>query len=73
MNKVKQYYEKKTRIWASMLGDLFLILIPVVGTMIQEAPNLTENQKYWWAGAFTTCSIALKFILKTIKDEEITD
>ena len=56
-----------------MLGDLFLILIPVVGTMIQEAPNLTENQKYWWAGAFTTCSIALKFILKTIKDEEITD
>ena len=73
MNKVKQYYEKRTKTWASALGDMFLVLIPVIGTIIQEAPNLTEGQKYWWAGAFTTGSIALKFILKTIKDEETTD
>lgn len=73
MTKLKNYYDKKTKMWASVVGDLFLVLIPIVGTLIQEAPNLSEAQKYWWAGAFTTGSIALKFLLKMIKNEEVTD
>lgn len=73
MTKLKNYYDKKTKMWASVVGDLFLVLIPIVGTLIQEAPNLSEAQKYWWAGAFTTSSIALKFLLKLIKNEEVTD
>jgi hypothetical protein len=73
MTQLKNYYSKRTKMWASVTGDLLLILIPIVGTLIQEAPNLNEAQKYWWAGAFTTCSIAIKFLLKTIKNEEVTD
>ena len=73
MTKLKNYYDKKTKMWASVVGDLFLVLIPIVGTLIQEAPNLSEAQKYWWAGAFTTGSIAIKFLLKLIKNEEVTD
>lgn len=73
MKPIQNYYSKRTKAWASALGDLFLVLIPVVGTLIQEAPNMSEDQKYWWAGAFTTGSIAIKFILKLVKDEEVTD
>lgn len=73
MKPIQNYYSKKTKAWASALGDMFLVMIPVVGTLIEQAPNMSEAQKYWWAGAFTTFSIGLKFILKLVKDEKITD
>ena len=70
MSKIQKYYTQKTVPWASVLGDAFIVMIPILITAIQGAPNLAAAQKHWY---MTWCSIiltGLKFVLKTIKVKE---
>lgn len=67
---IKDFYSRKTQVWASALGDMALIMIPIVTKLIEDAPNLNDSQKYWWAGICTISGIASKFILKLFKENE---
>jgi hypothetical protein len=72
MNLKEKYYSptpKNLRI----LGDLFLILIPVVQTTIGAAPNLDEVTKYWIGAACTLGLVMAKFTtnLFTEKPKEL--
>jgi hypothetical protein len=64
------YYKRRTKVWASILGDAALIMIPVINKLIADAPNMNETQKYWWAGVFTIIGIGAKFALKLVKEHE---
>lgn len=64
------YYRKRTKMWANVLGDAALVMIPVINKLIEDAPNMSEAQKYWWSGVFTIVGIAAKFGLKLIKENE---
>lgn len=70
---LKDFYSRKTQVWASVLGDMMLVMIPIVSKLIEDAPNLTDAQKYWWAGVCTITAIASKFILKLFKENEQID
>jgi len=67
---LKDFYSRKTQVWASVLGDMALVMIPIMTKLIEDAPNLTDSQKYWWSGFFTISGIAAKFILKLFKENE---
>lgn len=67
------FYSRKTQVWASVLGDMALVMIPIVTKLIEDAPNLTDAQKYWWSGVCTITGIAAKFILKLFKENETVD
>ena len=67
------YYKKRTKMWASITGDMALVMIPIINKLIEDAPNMSEAQKYWWAGIFTIIGIAAKFLLKLVKENEQID
>ena len=75
MNILKtKYYKKKTALWATALGDLFLLLIPAVQLLVAEAPDLTAPEQYWIQGVCTLMLIVAKFLLKLWKDDkEVTN
>lgn len=53
-----------------ILGDLFLVLIPAAQIIISGAPNLSDNQKYWWAAACTIGLILGKFLTNLAKGDD---
>lgn len=67
---LKNYYTKKTAPWASVLGDAFVVMIPMAILAIQGAPNMSDHQKYWWMQGCSMVLAGLKFLLKAIKVKE---
>lgn len=45
-----------------MLGDMFLLLIPVIDGIIAAAPDLEESKKYWLAAGLNLALVGLKFL-----------
>lgn len=71
--KITSFYSRKTKVWASALGDAALLMIPIVNKLIEDAPNMNDIQKYWWSGVFTIIGIAAKFVLKLVKEDETAE
>lgn len=65
---ITKYYTEKTKIWASVMGDMCIVAIPIMQQLIQNAPNLTKSQVYWWTGFCTIAAVIAKFVLKAIKE-----
>jgi len=64
---INNYYKPTPKKWRQF-GDFLLLMIPVCIGVIQNAPNLTEDEKYWWlAGCSVTLTIG-KFITNLFKD-----
>jgi hypothetical protein len=59
VQKLKKHYESPAR----AVGDLSLLLIPVMMPIVANAP-LSDDAKYWANAAFTVALITLKFISK---------
>lgn len=73
MNKIpaptiKGFYTQKTQVWASVMGDMCIVAIPIMQQLVENAPNLSDSQKYWWTGVCTIAAIVAKFVLKAIKE-----
>lgn len=63
------YYQKKTNPQASFWGDLLIVMILPIQSLIAGAPNLTPTQTYWGAVLAGLLLIMVRFWLKSFKIE----
>lgn len=68
---LRNYYSPTPKIYRQ-LGDLFLILIPVVQGGIANAPNFSDQNKYWTGFICTCILIIAKFVTNLFKDDTAT-
>lgn len=65
---LKNFYEPTPKNFR-VLGDFFLIMIPVIQVGLSAAPNMTDNMKYW-VGFFCTLTLtAAKFATNLAKEK----
>lgn len=65
-----RYYKKKTNATAAALGDLAILLIPVIQVAIQTAPEMNPSLQHWLQTGVACVLIIFKFALKTIKAKD---
>ena len=65
---LNNYYEPTPKKWRQ-IGDFLLIMIPVCSGVIQGAPNLTSDEKYWWLAGCTLLLTIGKFMTNLFKDD----
>jgi hypothetical protein len=69
LSKTK-YYTQKTNIKATMLGDLAILLIPVMIAAVEGAPDLPHLAQYWIMQSLAIALVVLKFVSKLWKEDE---
>lgn len=68
-----KYYKKKTTVVASALGDLAVLLIPVMIATVEGAPNLPHSVQYWTMQIMSIVLVILKFASKFWKEPDTTE
>jgi hypothetical protein len=59
--KMNSHYKGQN---ARVIGDLALVLIPVLEAVVSNAPNIGDEGKYWLSSLLTTSLVLCKFITK---------
>lgn len=55
------YYSPTPKRWR-IIGDVALLLIPVVSVAISEAPEMNDVVKYWLSQGCTIALVLVKFL-----------
>lgn len=59
--KINKHYSGNS---ARIIGDLALILIPVLQTIVNNAPDVSDHVKYWMISFLTSALVVVKFASK---------
>lgn len=65
---LKNFYQPTPKNFR-VLGDMFLVLIPVVTTIIASAPNMASDKKYWWNAGCSIVLVLAKFATNLAKEQ----
>lgn len=66
----KTRYFSPTPIDWRIVGDVCLILIPIVDGIIAAAPDLSEGKRYWLAAGLNIALVVVKFLTNLPKNKQ---